>query len=148
MLGPLFRPAVAGGVLLATGLAGVVLAGGASSATPPTRVTYGPVALPPPAKPLVDVRGPLLPAAPAWASPPLGPPTTAAEVGPPGVVGPGSPPHRVRAAQRLLNRAGAQLRVDGAWGPATTRAVEAVQARAGLPVTGRLGPATAALLQR
>jgi peptidoglycan hydrolase-like protein with peptidoglycan-binding domain len=67
-------------------------------------------------------------------------------MGPPPVVGPDSTPYRVRIVQRLLNAAGAQLRVDGAWGPATTRAVEAVQRRAGLPVDGRVGPTTAAAL--
>lgn len=68
--------------------------------------------------------------------------------GPPPLVGPDSGPARVRAVQRQLNAHGAQLRVDGDWGPATTRAVRDLQARRGLPVDGRVGPATAAALRR
>ena len=144
MLGPVLRSLVAVTALAAGG--SVLLAGGTSAATAPTRVTYGPLA-PAVVAPLPDVGGPLLPLPPQVAER-VGPPAGPAELGPPGVVGPDAPPHRVRAAQRLLNRAGARLRVDGAWGTATTRAVEAVQAQAGLPVDGRLGPATAAHLQR
>ncbi len=139
------RPSMAVAVLLTASAGSLLLAGGTSAATSPARVTYGPVARPV-VGPLVEARGPVLPR-PQVALARVGPPVVA-EVGPPGEVGPGSPVPRVRAVQRLLNRAGAQLRVDGAWGPATTRAVEAVQARAGLPVDGRVGPATAAALTR
>ena len=139
----LARPLVAAAVLLTAGAGSLALAGGTSSATSPPRVVYGPVALPV-VVPLAQARGRLLPVRPV----PLGPPAGAAAMGPPGVVGPDAPPHRVRAVQRLLNRAGAGLQVDGAWGPATTRAVEVVQARGGLPVDGRVGPTTAAFLSR
>ena len=63
-------------------------------------------------------------------------------------VGPDSPVAQIRALQRRLNAHGADLRVDGAWGPATTQAVRTVQARLGLPVDGRIGPDTAAALLR
>lgn len=158
----LARPLVAAAVLLTAG-AGSVLVGGTSAADGPIvqrpaaapRVVYGPVAIPRPATVssvvppgvtnLPSTRLPPVIALPP--GPPLGPPVGSPAMGPPGVVGPDSPLHQVRAVQRLLNRAGAALRVDGAWGPATTRAVTAIQAQAGLPVDGRVGPRTLAVLR-
>jgi hypothetical protein len=146
------RTLLGSALLLTAAAAGVVLAPG-TSATSPTRTatTYGPVAALPPARPLVDVDGPLLDAPRAWQLAPVprevGPPAAAAAVGPPASVGPASPPARVRAVQRLLNARGAGLRVDGAWGPATLRAVEAAQAAGGLPVDGRVDAWTLALLR-
>lgn len=130
-------------------------AGTSSSATAPAPTPFvGPVATPPGPvpRPLVRTDGPLLPATGrsrlASVLAPMGPPATApAAVGPAGLVGPGSPPAQVRTVQRLLNAGGAGLRVDGAWGPATSRAVRAAQERAGLPVDGRLGPTTLAVLR-
>jgi hypothetical protein len=131
-------------------------AGTSSSATAPAVAAFvgpvAPVAVPPAPRPLVRTDGPLLPppvrSRLAPVPRPMGPPAaTRVVVGPTGFVGPGSPPHQVRAMQRLLNARGAQLRVDGAWGPATTRAVQRVQAEAGLPATGRVGPRTAAALR-
>ena len=156
MLGPVARFRASLGVaVLVTAVGGSLLmsAGTASSATPaPTAPFYGPVAAPPPPRPLVRTDGPLLPLpvrprlAPVHR--PMGPAAAARpEVGPPGLVGPGSPPSQVREVQRLLNARGADLRVDGAWGPATTRAVQRLQAAAGLPATGRVGPRTAAALR-
>lgn len=156
MLGPAARSRVLLGVLLTAAASSLLLAGGTSSALTPVAAApfYGPVAAAPPISPLVPIDGPLLgSAASRWLAPP---PPAAAAVGPQvlagspveavGTVGPGSPAHLVRVVQRRLNARGAQLRVDGAWGPATTRAVQRLQAQAGLPVDGRLGPRTAAVL--
>jgi hypothetical protein len=157
VLGPVARSRVLLGVLLTAAASSLLLAGGTSSAVSPVAATpfYGPVAATPPISPLVPIDGPLLgPAAARWLAPPApaaaavgpqvpaGQPVEAAET-----VGPGSPAHLVRVVQRQLNAKGAQLRVDGAWGPATTRAVQRLQAQAGLPVDGRLGPRTARVLQ-
>ena len=158
MPGPLVRSRFVLGVgLLLTAAAGsVVVAPGASSApaavTGATARTVGPVAAAPAVRPLADLTAPLL-AGHRVASLPartgfVGPRGGTAALGPPGLVGPDSPPARVRAVQRLLNARGAALRVDGAWGPATTAAVEAVQAAAGLPVSGRADPLTLAVLRR
>ncbi len=165
----LARPLVAVVVLLTAGAGSLVVAGGTSAADGPVvlrhaaapRVVYGPVAVPsrslPGALPVVlpgalsGAGAPsltrLLPATPVAPGPPVGPATGSPAMGPPGVIGPDSPLRQVRAVQRLLNRVGAALRVDGAWGPATTRAVIAVQARTGLPVDGRVGPRTLAVLR-
>lgn len=138
-----------------TALGGSLLmsAGTSSSATAPAAASFvGPRVAAPAALPLVRTDGPLLPAP---VRPPLtpvlrpmGPPASArTSVGPAGLIGPASPLAQVRGVQRLLNARGADLRVDGAWGPATTRAVRRVQVAAGLPATGRVDPRTAAALR-
>ena len=158
MLGPLARSrALVGAAALLTATGALVAGSGSSAATAPHDVRaaqpfHGPVAQLPPPRPLVRTDGPLLPpqvrSRLTAVDRPTGPAATARPVaGPPGVVGPGSPPHQVRAVQRLLNARGADLRVDGAWGPATARAVQRVQAAAGLPASGRVGPRTAAVLR-
>ena len=58
----------------------------------------------------------------------------------------GSRGEAVRALQTALTAAGYALDADGAFGPATERAVEAFQARNGLAVDGIVGPATMAAL--
>lgn len=162
MLGPIARSrALAGAVAALTLLAASAVLGGTASGGTSKRVQttaavpfVGPVAPAVPPRPLVRTDGPLLPVQVTTArlAPVLrevGPPalSAAAQVGPPVAVGPGSPVPAVRAVQRLLNRAGAGLRVDGSWGPATTQAVLAVQAAAGLRRDGVAGPATLAALR-
>jgi hypothetical protein len=158
VLGPLARSRARLGAAVLLTVSGALVAGSGSSAAtaPPTATAqpfHGPLAPPPAPRPLVRTDGPLLPPqAPPRLAPvhrPMGPAAASRPaVGPPGVVGPGSPPHQVRALQRLLNARGADLRVDGAWGPATSSAVQRVQAAAGLPASGRVGPRTAAALRR
>lgn len=162
MLGPIARSrALAGAVAALTLLAASAVLGGTASggtskrAQATTAAFVGPVAPAVPPRPLVRTDGPLLPARVATArlAPvlrELGPRahSAAAPVGPPAAIGPDSAVPAVRAVQRLLNRAGASLRVDGSWGPATTRAVLAVQAAAGLRMDGVAGPATLAALRR
>ena len=161
MLGPIARSrALAGAVAALTLLAASAVLGGTASGGTSKRVQaaalpfVGPVAPAVPPRPLVRTDGPLLPSAAGTPrlAPVLrevGPPALsgAVQVGPPVTVGPGSPVPAVRAVQRLLNRAGAGLRVDGSWGPATTRAVLSAQARAGLRLDGVAGPATLAALR-
>ena len=156
MLGPVARSrASLGAAVLVTAVGGSLLlsAGTSSSATPvPSAPFHGPIAPAPEPRPLIRTDGPLLPAPVrprlVPVSRPVGPVAAARPVvGPPALIGPGSPLHQVRAVQRQLNARGAQLRVDGAWGPATTRAVQRVQAVVGLPTTGRVGPRTAAALR-
>jgi peptidoglycan hydrolase-like protein with peptidoglycan-binding domain len=48
----------------------------------------------------------------------------------------------VRELQQRLNGAGASLRIDGDFGPATEAAVKAFQQANGLTVDGIVGPAT------
>lgn len=64
-----------------------------------------------------------------------------------GVLGPGDKGAAVAAFQRGLIRAGHAVADDGAYGRMTALAVERVQARAGLPVTGRADAATVAAVQ-
>ena len=56
------------------------------------------------------------------------------------------PSHHVAVLQEALDRTGAHLRIDGLWGPNTTSALEQYQRNHGLQVTGRLDPATRAML--
>ena len=126
----------------------VLLSSGTSSSAAPAFVVrpMGPAVPTPAVRPLL-LTAPSLALPPAGAAAPVGP----AAVGPPRVgpattVGPGSSPRQVREVQRLLNARGAGLRVDGAWGPATTRAVRGLQLQAGLTPTGRVDPRTAAAL--
>lgn len=64
-----------------------------------------------------------------------------------GMLGPGDKGEAVAVLQRTLNRAGHDIGDDGAFGRMTGLAVEKVQARASLPVTGRADAATVAALQ-
>lgn len=61
---------------------------------------------------------------------------------------PGARGERVSELQRDLNRAGASLRVDGQFGPATQDALRAFQQEQGLSVTGSFDAATERALQR
>jgi peptidoglycan hydrolase-like protein with peptidoglycan-binding domain len=54
----------------------------------------------------------------------------------------GSSGEAVKAAQRLLNKYGYGLGVDGAFGPATTSATRSFQSSHGLAVDGVIGPNT------
>jgi hypothetical protein len=143
-------------VLLAAASASLLGSGTSTAAAPAaTARVYGPptTAAPVAVRPLTGARllpldrglPELAPARPVAGPQPL---AARAVAGPPLAVRPDAGPARVRAVQRLLNAHGAQLRVDGDWGAATTRAVRDFQARRGLPVDGRVGPATAAALRR
>ena len=59
-----------------------------------------------------------------------------------GTTGPGASTLVVPAIQYLLRAHGHAVVVDGAYGPATTAAVSAVQTSAGLPADGIVGPQT------
>ena len=158
MLGPVARSRVslAAAVLLAVAAGGAVLAAesspGAAAAVlsvPLPAPVHGPVV--PPARaavrPLLAAGALVAPArVPELAQVAAAPPSPVAAPQPEPVVGPGAPAEQVREVQRLLNDAGASLAVDGAWGPATERAVRQAQHRAGLPVDGRVGTATRAAL--
>ena len=48
--------------------------------------------------------------------------------------------------QEALDSTGANLRIDGVWGPATERALKHYQRQAGLPVTGKLDQANSSEL--
>lgn len=52
------------------------------------------------------------------------------------------PVHKVAVVQEALDSTGANLKIDGTWGPATEAALKSYQHQAGLPVTGRLDHAT------
>ena len=56
------------------------------------------------------------------------------------------PAHKVALVQEALNSTGADLKVDGVWGPNTESALRAYQRSHNLPATGHLGPATRAKL--
>jgi hypothetical protein len=121
-------------------------AGASSPPRPAPTPVFGPVA-PPPAPlqvgPTLEGTG-LRPAPVTTPAPPPDPDAAALDP----ATTPQSPPQQVAVLQRLLNRrTGSPLAVDGDWGPATTRALEQVQAAAGLPATGRLDARTAALLR-
>jgi hypothetical protein len=58
----------------------------------------------------------------------------------------GSKGARVRELQALLNRAGARVKVDGDFGPATRDALKVFQLKAGLRADGVYGPKTEAAL--
>ena len=49
---------------------------------------------------------------------------------------------RVALVQEALDSTGANVRIDGAWGPTTEAALKHYQRQNGLPVTGRLDKAT------
>lgn len=80
--------------------------------------------------------------------------TARLKAGPPGTITdprpatlrPGDRGVYVEELQRLLNKAGASLEVDGSYGPATTAAVKAFQTAKGLTVDGIAGPRTLAVL--
>ena len=59
-----------------------------------------------------------------------------------GTTGPGASTLVVPAIQYLLRAHGHAVVVDGAYGPATTAAVSAVQSAAGVPADGIVGPQT------
>jgi hypothetical protein len=50
--------------------------------------------------------------------------------------------HRTAVVQEALNSTGADLRVDGVWGPNTEQALKTYQRDHNLPVTGHLDHAT------
>lgn len=50
--------------------------------------------------------------------------------------------HEIAVVQEALDSTGANLKIDGAWGPATEAALENYQRQAGLAVTGHLNHAT------
>jgi peptidoglycan hydrolase-like protein with peptidoglycan-binding domain len=52
------------------------------------------------------------------------------------------PLHRVAVVQEALNSVGANLRIDGIWGPATEAALKHYQQQHGLQMTGELDQAT------
>jgi peptidoglycan hydrolase-like protein with peptidoglycan-binding domain len=54
--------------------------------------------------------------------------------------------HRVAVLQESLNSTGANLKVDGEWGPATAAALRAYQRQNGLKITGTIDTATMARL--
>ena len=60
----------------------------------------------------------------------------------------GSRGSNVRALQTMLNQAGANIRVDGIYGPATRNAVRSLQTAAGISVDGVVGRDTRAALNR
>ena len=169
--------ALTGAVVGAAAVASLLGSGTSTAASPPPLRTYGPpttwtAPVPVTASAstgrwlsvagtsgLLGVGGvPVALSRPPAAAPGPTPSATARPAGPPAGVGPDSPLAQVRALQRLLNarlgagahRSGAHgpaLRVDGDWGPATTRAVRRFQAQVGLPVDGQAGPATLAALR-
>ena len=57
-----------------------------------------------------------------------------------------APVHSVAILQEALDGGGANLRVDGIWGPATEVALKRYQKQNGLQVTGRLDQATRLML--
>jgi hypothetical protein len=64
---------------------------------------------------------------------------------------PGSRGSQVKVLQAVLNRyfpAYSRLKVDGSYGPATTRVVRELQRRAGLTVDGKAGPQVRRYLKR
>jgi len=63
-----------------------------------------------------------------------------------GILRTGSSGTAVRLLQQRLNQAGANLAVDGQFGPATEDAVRSMQRRAGIVADGEYGPASAAAL--
>src|SRR6266545_1103557 len=66
-----------------------------------------------------------------------------------GILRLGSTGEPVKTLQRRLNAAvGAQLTVDGVFGPATQRVLKTFQASVGIQADGEYGPATGAALQR
>ena len=135
MLGPVARSRLLAGSAALLTLTGASAALGIGSSDPtgaPARAAVsapfvGPVAPPPVPQPLVRTDGPLLPYLPTRLvprPPAMGPHRDdARSAAVPAGVGPDSSVAQIRALQRQLNSRGAQLRVDGAWGPATARAV-------------------------
>lgn len=54
--------------------------------------------------------------------------------------------HNVAVLQEALDSTGANVAIDGAWGPATESALKHYQQKNGLPVTGKVDQATRAVL--
>jgi peptidoglycan hydrolase-like protein with peptidoglycan-binding domain len=54
--------------------------------------------------------------------------------------------HRVAVLQEALDSTGANIKIDGVWGPATEAALKHYQKQSNLPVTGKLDKATQARL--
>ncbi len=54
--------------------------------------------------------------------------------------------HKVALIQESLDSTGANLRIDGVWGPATEAALKHYQQQHGLQVTGQIDPATRTML--
>jgi hypothetical protein len=76
-------------------------------------------------------------------------PTTAATPAPTTTLAPGDSGAQVRALQRALGALGyGPGKIDGAYGPATTSALERFQKASGLTEDGILGPKTLAALRR
>ena len=93
---------------------------------------------------LATPSNPSTPASPTTPTSPSTPsdPSTPSSPGSSGNLSQGSKGDDVKNLQQILNANGANLVVDGSFGPATKAAVEAYQRAHGLKVDGIVGPQT------